>query len=483
MWNKCSTFAPKLLIIMYTKKKKDIYGLSKGLLSIVLLTFFLTACMSDSKEVTIKNNTCFISHVTFGSFKRKMTTKASDGITDSTYYQSFTDHKLTFTINQKTLLIENRDSLPYNTDLSRVVMNMSYNGALAYIRPSDAWEDDPWDHYSSSDSIDLRVPLHIRVVATDNTERKYTLKVNVHTMESDSLKWHPVACDNAIQGIHPMKATSLKEQVAVLVNDGAAVAWITHGLSSDGEWNRHVTNLPQNTDVSSLAKGPNAVFVNTDDGGLYSSNDGIDWEKLYQHEGLRLVGVSNDKLYAIFNGALNSIYHGAGVWKAETLDADFSLMPDMEIADITYPQTSTLTRMIIAGNRSVEGDSCAVVWSKCWTDFEDEDAESWMHYGSPQNSKAAMPMLTQMTLLHYDNNLMAIGGVSKDGKAKALERFFISKDNGLTWERQQDIIPPAEIQGCDGYITATADKDNFIWLIAGGKVYRGRINRLGFARP
>lgn len=468
---------------MYTKKKIDIYGLSRTLFPIVLLAFLLTACMSNSEEVSVKNNTGFISSVAFSNFKRKMTTKASDGVTDSTYFQTFSANNLTFTIDQKELLIQNRDSLPYNTDLSKVVMNMSYNGALAYVRPSDAWDDDPWNDYSSSDSLDLRVPLHIRIIATDNTERKYTLKINVHAMESDSLKWDSVACDNAIQGNHPMKATSLKEQVAVLVNDGASVAWITHDLSSEGEWNRHVTDLPQNTDVSSLAKGPNAVFVNTEDGGLYSSNDGIAWEKLYQQEGLRLVGVSNDKLYAIFNGALNSIYHGAEAWKMETLDADFSLMPDMEIADITYLQTSTLTRMLIVGNRSEEEDSCAVVWSKCWTDFEDEDAESWMHYGSPWSSNTAMPKLTQMTLLHYDNKLMALGGDSRDGDVKTLERFFVSEDNGLTWQRQQNIIPPAEIQGCNGYITATTDKDNFIWLIAAGKVYRGRINRLGFARP
>ena len=63
------------------------------------------------------------------------------------------------------------------------------------------------------------------------------------------------------------------------------------------------------------------------------------------------MGVSNDKLYAIFEGLLKSIYHGAEEWKDETLDADISLMPDMEIADLTYKQTSTLTRMVIVGTR------------------------------------------------------------------------------------------------------------------------------------
>ena len=464
---------------MYTKTYKAIFRLFTILLSVVLLT----SCLSNSDETSASNNTCYITNVSFSSFKRLVTAKASDGVTDSTFYTTYTGSNWIFTINHKTLQIENRDSLPYNTDLSRVVMSLSYNGSIAYHRASDAWEDDPWVSYDSSDSIDLRKPLHIRIVATDNTERKYTLKVNVHTIESDSLKWVALQSDDAISGQHAMKATSLNDKVAVLVNDGNAVAWMSYDLNDLGEWNRHITDLPLETDVLSLAKGPKSVFVNTTDGALYSSQDGVAWTKLYQRDGLRLVGVSNDKLYAIFDNSMFSTYIGADGWKEEPLDDDFSFMPDMEIADITYAQTSTLTRMLIVGNRSTETDTTAVVWSKCWTDFEDEDTESWMYYNNTWSNGAAMPMLTQMNLIHYDNMLMIIGGASKDGEIKSMERFFISQDNGLTWWRLQTIIPPSDLQGASGYIAATVDSDNFIWLIAGNKVYRGRINRLGFDRP
>ena len=468
---------------MYTKTHKAIFRLFNALLLVVLATVFLTSCISSDDGTSASSNTCHITNVSFNSFRRLTTAKASDGVTDSTFYTTYTASNWVFTINHKTLRIENRDSLPCNTDLSRVVMSLSYNGGIAYHRASDAWEDDPWVSYDSSDSIDLRKPLHIRIVATDNTERKYTLKVNVHTVESDSLKWVAMKSNDAISGQHAMKATSLNEKVAVLVNDGNAVAWMSHDRSDLGEWNRHITDLPLETDVLSLAKGQKNVFVNTTDGALYSSQDGVAWTKLYQYDGLRLVGVSNDKLYAIFNGALHSIYIGAEGWKEEPLDDDFAFMPDMEIADITYAQTSTLTRMLIIGNRSAEADTTAMVWSKCWTDFEDEDTENWMFYTHTWGNSAAMPMLTQMNLIHYDGMLMIIGGESKDGTIKPMERFFASHDNGLTWWRLQSLLPPSDMQGAGGYITATVDKDNFIWLIAGNKVYRGRINRLGFDRP
>ena len=78
---------------------------------------------------------------------------------------------------------------------------------------------------------------------------------------------------------------------------------------------------------------------------------------------------------------------------------------------------------------------------------------------------------------------MIAGGESKDGEIEALERFYVSQDNGLTWWRLQTILPPADLRGVGGHLTATVDENNFIWLFAGSKVYRGRLNRLGFARP
>ena len=139
--------------------------------------------------------------------------------------------------------------------------------------------------------------------------------------------------------------------------------------------------------------------------------------------------------------------------------------------------------MIIIGNRSEATDTAAVVWSKCWMDFEDEDSKGWMFYTRNWDNTQQMPMLTHLNLMHYDNMLMMAGGKSYDGKIEALERFYISQDNGLTWWRHQAFMPPTEQLGAEGHIAATVDKNNFIWVMAGGKVFRGRLNRLGFARP
>jgi hypothetical protein len=258
---------------------------------------------------------------------------------------------------------------------------------------------------------------------------------------------------------------------------------MTHAENNLGGWNKTITDLPVNADVQSLIKSNEALYVNTEDGVLYSSADGIAWTKLCQEDGLRLAGISDDKLYAIFSGALWSTSMNTIEWSAEPLDDSAALLPDQEIVSLSYLQNPSLTRMILLGNRSVATDTTAVVWTKSWTEFENEKTESWMHYTRSDDNSRQLPMFKQMSLMYYDNMLMAAVGESCDGSVGAMERFYVSNDNGLTWSRLQTILPPSEVRLAEGYIASTVDSDSYIWLFAGGKVYRGRLNRLGYVRP
>ncbi len=487
MWNKCRIFVAKSYIIMYKKQGSAMAGLLQMAVLAMVTVFLTVSCMSDNADDDgpVRSNTCYISNVKFNTLRRQVTVKASDGVTDSTYYSTFTASRWMFSIDHRNLLVENRDSFPYDTDMSKCVMNLSYTGAIAYYRASDAWEDDPWLVYNGTDSIDLRKPLHIRVLATDKTERRYTLRANVHTMHGDSLRWETVAADPALSGACPMKAMGWEDKMAVMVNDGSAVLWLTHATGNLGDWTRQVTDLPLNADVASLAcyGGEGQLYVNTTDGSLYASADGVSWNLLAQRDGLRLVGVSKDRIYVMAEGSLHSASIAGMTWIAERMDEDASLLPDGELAFLTYSDKDDVTRMLVAGNRSVAEDTTAVVWSRSWTEFENEGSEIWMHYNRTWDNTHQMPMLEYLNLVYYDNKLMAIGGRSLDGKVEALGRFLVSEDNGLTWWRLADVLPPVDLLNVTGHIASGVDRDEFLWLMAGGKVYRGRINRLGFARP
>ena len=110
---------------MYTNKKKSAFRLFHLVFSILFASLFMVSCMNTDDETSVAGNTCYVSSVSFNNMRRTATIKASDGVTDSTYYVTYAASSWIFTVDHKTLFIENRDSLPYNTDLTRVVMNLS----------------------------------------------------------------------------------------------------------------------------------------------------------------------------------------------------------------------------------------------------------------------------------------------------------------------------------------------------------------------
>ena len=496
-WNICRTFATKMPIIMYTKKKSMFQRVGILPLLMTFVALLLTSCISDDDTTTVENNSCYVSSVSFSSFRLNYTVKASDGVTDSTYYSTYAASSRVFTIDHHTLTIENRDSRPCNTDLSRVVMTMSYVGAIAYLKSSNAWEDDDWQTYSSSDSIDLRYPMYIKVCATDNTERIYTLKVNCHTVYGDSLDWNTMETEEALSGAYPMKAQAWNGRMLVLVNKGDAVLLLQHDLTNEGEWERKVCDLPVDADVQTLCADDEKLYVSTTNGELLYSADGEAWTLLCSALGLRLTGTSHERLYALYDGGLHSTSAATILWQEEKLDEDASLLPDKDISMTIYSQAKSLTRMVLIGNRSTsssqentaEGetaevnDTSGVVWSKCWTDFETESAEIWMHYIRDKSNTHQLPQFSQPHLLHYDGKLFLAAGESADGKIQALEKFYISEDSGLTWWPEQNVRTPEGMTGSEGWLTVAIDEKKFLWIIAGGKVVRGRINRLGFLRP
>ena len=80
---------------MYTKTKKAFKTLLQTTLPAVLMMVLLTSCLSDSDDVSMESNTCYISNVSFNSFRRLTTAKASDGVTDSTFYTTYTGDRVT----------------------------------------------------------------------------------------------------------------------------------------------------------------------------------------------------------------------------------------------------------------------------------------------------------------------------------------------------------------------------------------------------
>ena len=96
--------------------------------------------------------------------------------------------------------IFNADSLPYGTDITKLVPNISTNGSSLIeisVKGSSVMNDTTFTYTTeSTDSIDFSSPskVSVRVVSVNSKySQTYDINVNVHTIKADSLEWGTIA--------------------------------------------------------------------------------------------------------------------------------------------------------------------------------------------------------------------------------------------------------------------------------------------------
>ena len=490
---------------MYTNAKVMYLRLFVGVLFIIAASVILTGCSSETyngdsnNSTTATNDACYISSCYFGNLRIPHVVKASDGVTDSTYYTTYVPDNKYLTIDQKLLFVQNRDSVAKNTDLSKVPMYILFTGSHIEWRKSDTFEEDEWTTFNSGDSLDLRAPLLMRVSAVNGDTRVYTLKVNIHLQDGNELVWNIMPTHTGLSGTNPMRMATTPDGVIALVNDRGNIVAYTHRATNTGQWTiQSCPSLPDKTDVMTLVNSSDALYVNTTDGNIYKSTDGIQWSQVGTLEGARLLGTSEYLLYALKNGTvfsarLDQPSWNTADWLENELDDLQDLLPCENLAFVHYAQNVAQHRAVLMGYTPDDDNHLpmdAIVWSKAWSHFDNEgkeqlihneNDEEWMMYSRTWDDLWQMPMLKNLQLVYYNDKLMAIGGENPYNPGKSLEGIYESEDNGLTWRITGNINLPANL-GTGNSICWIVDNDNFLWLAVDGKIYRGRLNKLGFDR-
>lgn len=454
-------------------------------LLLATISFLAGSCISD-KEV-VYDDYCYISEVKLGSIKREVHMLDSLG-RDTVIKTSYTGNNYDMTINQRLLTIENEDSLLYGSLLHAVLVDITYAGSrLAYRIKED--EDSTWLAYSSEDSMDLRKPIELLLIANDGlSTRKYTLTLNVHQLEGDSLYWNKVSeAEPLLQGMSQERALIVQGSLAVLGKKGDTIKFVE--CSAIDIWNESSTNLPPEANVETAFKQGNAILISTTDGDIYTSIDGKDWKKLNttQHPGLVLAGATSDYLYTLKDGELyrcRENEQGELDFQPEGLDESSTFLPSKDVRALQMSQKNGSKRLVMVGNRVDEADVTSVVWNKMWNRDIPEKEAVWMYMNQTDDNKCTLPQLEYLNLIQYDEKCLAFGGASVTGKGirQAMDALYVSQDYGISWRTDSEWHLPKELKGVSGPICSVVDDNNVIWIIANGELWRGKLNRLDFVR-
>ena len=451
----------------------------KSLIGIILLVTIMSlgvpliSCNSDSDSTTTTNdNNCAILNVVMGGLKRKITTKSALTGNDTVYYTSVSGSLYAMYIDQYKNEIYNPDSLPVGTFVNKVVLSsVTSDGIVAY---RTLWATDTL--FSSTDSMDFTTPRTFYCYAYSGTAKKtYTVHVNVHQVDPEVFEWNQTGTQvAALQNITAQKVVAKDGKIYVFALAGGQSEVLTSSQNDGGRWT--VTALGLTNFKPDDVQLMNNTFYALSDGKVVSSTDGTTWtETASTLSPDALVATSTHYLFALKDNALYGSADNGVTWTADSLNSNATQLPSSGFSSVCLPMSfnSNFEYVLLAGSNA-DGNK---EWKKT-LDTVGNSTEAWTLYNGDNTVNYPFPSFNGIKMLKYDDKIYAMG-IQGD----TLSLFHLSNDAGRTWISQSGYyVHPYNMKATN--FSFTVDENNYIWIVCGGSgnVWRGRLNRLGFAK-
>lgn len=442
-----------------------------SLLLLLVGMLLLSSCLSDTSDEVVYYDDTAVTAFTLGTLNITYHTKASDGVTDSTYNSTLDCSGYHFHIDQVGQTIYNTDSLPVGIDAAHVLATItSKNSGTLVLNLRAKSGADSLAYYSFSDSIDFTNPVRIRVYNMMGTAyRQYTVHVNVHKQTGDEFSWK-----SADAGLQAVGARRLVEAGSTMFLFGQ-VNNATVGYRKTGTgWTAltSATALDADAYLNMIAKG--STLYTLSGGKVLSSADGENWSTVATAAGLtRLLGATDKRMYALTaNGISQSTDNGA-TWTADALDDDAAHLPatDANFVVQTSHVNDNTYNLTLLGNR----DGKTVVWSKVEENADNSDAQPWSFYPADEYNRKTLPSLANLQVVLYGDQLLAAGG--------DFTKVYVSPDQGLTWSSSTAYALPEAF----GYTAAPfafgTDSNHHLYISKSGSalVWTAQLARLAWA--
>lgn len=406
------------------------------LLFVAVMSAFVAGCNSKDSDSIIEGD---YQNASITSLRLKANSKILANL-DSVF----------FSIDLNSREIFNADSLPINTKINRLQLSIgtpTISGCEITFRPAGADKDTTVNYLTNpNDSIDFSTgPAKIKVISYNgqNTQ-EYTLRVNVHNSEPDSLTWGRVAwrtLPSLFERVDEQKTVEFEGKPLCLTTYAGAASVAL--LGADGEkWTIEAADLPADAVVSSMQAVGTTLYIITGSGQLYKSAD--------KAKTWSATGAVMNHLYGAYGDMLLGARRDADGWKHVTwpATAEKDVPAGCPVAGtsqlLSYTtEWSTTPMAIMAGGSDALGRLTGDVWAY--------DNGIWALI-----SKKPMSPASGMTLVPYfayrtnaanwkvtkRTALIAMGGRSQNGYPRT--SLYVSYDRGLNWNLSDTLmcLPP-----------------------------------------
>lgn len=375
-----------------------------------------------------------------------------------------------FSIDLVKGLIFNADSMPKGTDITALTPQIAtLNGcSVAQLTVSrTGMADTVFDYLTTpSAKIDFTNPVKLRLVSPDGlVERNYTIRVNVHRVDADSLMWarvdrrplpssfiYPAAQHSARCG-NTLYCLTAYDGDYCLATLTSSLADLTGSSPDLGTWDYKTVTFPADVDINTFTAAPSALYILATGGDLLESTDGgSTWTS---------TGQSWNNIYGVYGDNVHGASNADGSWTIRSYPGDISqsLPQGMPVAGTSEPVTYTFpmsnaAQMLVVGGRRADGTLSGDTWGF--------DGRTWARV-----SKRALPMgLEGAAIAPYTTyttaadwnitefpTMILIGGRKSNGVLN--DTVYISNDYGFNWSKA-----PAKLQKPD-YLPALYNAQAF----------------------
>lgn len=396
------------------------------------LAFIVAGCNKESESYYESD----YSNASVSSFRLKANSKILNNL-DSVF----------FSIDLNRRLIFNADSLPVGTKIDRLQVNIgtpTVSGCEITFRPAGADKDSTVNYLANpNDSIDFsNGPVKLVITSVDGlVKQEYSVKVNVHLTEPDSLTWNNVAWRTLPSIFDEVDAQKTIDY------DGTALCLTTYASSasvavmegSPDRWLTQPASLPAGAEVESLQAVGTTLYIIDNAGKLYSSaNRGTSWTA---------TGAVMHHLYGPYgDSVLLGARKDADGWKQVTWPASAEkAIPEglpvagtSQLLNYTTEWSSTPMAMMVGGT-DAEGRMSGDTWAYdngVWAPVSQTSI-------TPASGVALVPYFAYRTnernwKVTRRTVLLAMGGKGVNGFTR--RDLFISYDRGLNWKLSDTLM-------------------------------------------
>lgn len=345
--------------------------------------------------------------------------------------------------------IFNADSLPVGTRIKALAATIvtDNSSAVTLHIPRPGQSDSVVDYLkNSADTIDFsNGPVRLEVTSQNGTTVKnYSIRINVHTVKSDSLCW-------GSEAIAPLPALSGATAQRTVQRGTAAYTFSTDGsrysvaaTSDFAAWDPSAFTPGFAMDVTSAVATDDKFYALATDGTLWSatqaagpwSSEGLHFSCLYGAFGSEVVGLCTD-----VNGGIPGVMLYPSR-KAVSAPEGMPVSGFSPAVCLSAPDSEQASQLIIAGGRDSEGRLTAETFGF--------DGSSWV-----QLSQKALPFAVEgLAVAPYYSlrnkrvewrvdvlpTLLAMGGKKADGKLNDV--VYMSRDWGMHWQKADSLLQP-----------------------------------------